>query len=115
MSPMRDGSVAVVFSTPLEGGRTMKTTILKPALLKAALAASVGVALCAALPANAESTSATGAGALSTAAHVDFSIVIPRFLSFRVGTTGGTIDLITFTVPAASLGNATPVAGVGGD
>ena len=93
----------------------MKSITRKPALVKAALAASLAMALSAALPANAESTSATGNGALSTTAHVDFSIVIPRFLSFRVGTAGGTIDLITFTVPAASLGNATPVAGVGGD
>ncbi|HUI98635.1 MAG TPA: hypothetical protein VLY46_00285, partial [Usitatibacter sp.] len=84
-------------------------------LLKAALALSVGATLSAALPANAESTTVTGAGALSTTAHLDFSIVIPRFLSFRVGTTGATIDQITFSPSAAALGNSTPVAGTGGD
>jgi len=88
----------------------------KSNLLKAAMASSLGIALCASLPANAESTTVTGNGALSTTAHVDFSVVIPRFLSFRVGTAGaGNIDLITFTVLAANVGNATPVAGVGGD
>jgi len=43
--------------------------------------------------------------------------VIPRFLRFRVGTNAPatTVDLITFTVPGANVGNATPVAGTGGD
>src|SRR6478609_6876351 len=55
--------------------------------------------------AQGESTTATGAGALSTSARVDFSIVIPRILFLRVGSTGATIDPITFTVPAANVGN----------
>jgi len=84
-------------------------------LLKAALAVSFGATLAAALPAQAESTTVTGAGALSAPAHLDFSIVIPRFLSFQVGTAGATIDQITFTVPGASVGNSTPVAGTGGN
>jgi hypothetical protein len=84
-------------------------------ILKAALAVSLGATLAAALPANAESTTVNGNGALSTAAHLDFSIVIPRFLSFRVGTAGATIDQITFSPTAAVLGNSTPVAGTGGD
>ena len=83
-------------------------------LKKATLAACVGAAL-AATPALAEQTTVNGAGALSTNARLDFSIVIPRFLSFRVGTTGGTIDQITFTVPGANVGDSTPVAGTGGD
>ncbi len=84
-------------------------------LLKAALALALGATLGAALPANAESNTVTGAGALSTTANLDFSIVIPRFLSFRVGTVGATIDQITFSPTAAVLGNSTPVAGTGGD
>ncbi len=84
-------------------------------ILKAALAVSLGATLAAALPANAESTTVTGAGALSAPAHLDFSIVIPRFLTFRVGTVGATIDQITFTPAAASVGNSVPVAGTGGD
>ncbi|HUJ01478.1 MAG TPA: hypothetical protein VLY46_14660, partial [Usitatibacter sp.] len=65
--------------------------------------------------ATAESTTVTGAGALNATAHLDFSVVIPRFLSFRVGTAGATIDQITFSPSAAALGNSTPVAGTGGD
>jgi hypothetical protein len=79
-----------------------------------AVAAGV-LAASAAIVAHAETTSVNGAGALSAPAHIDFSIVIPRFLSFRVGTAGATIDEITFNVPAASVGNSTSVAGTGGD
>jgi hypothetical protein len=86
-----------------------------PKLLKAALAIALGAGLAAALPANAETVSTNGPGALSAPAHLDFSIVIPRFLSFRVGTVGATIDQITFTVPAANVGDATSIAGTGGD
>lgn len=32
-------------------------------------------------------------------------------IQLRVGATGGTISLVTFTVPAASAGNGTPVVG----
>ncbi len=84
-------------------------------LLKAALAMSFGSALAVAIPAHAESTTVTGAAGLSAPAHLDFSIVIPRFLSFQVGTAGATIDQITFSPAAASVGNATPVAGTGGN
>jgi len=84
-------------------------------LLKAALAISFGASLAAAIPAHAESVTVTGAGALSAPARLDFSIVIPRFLSFRVGTAGATIDQITFTVPGANVGDSTPIAGTGGD
>jgi hypothetical protein len=52
---------------------------------------------------------------LSTSAHVDFSIVIPKILFLRVGAAGAGIDSIVFTVPAASVGNGTGIAGTGGD
>lgn len=80
---------------------------LGPVALIAALAAPIG--------ANAESNFQTGAAALSTNARVDFQITIPRFLSLRVGTAGAPVDLVSFNVPAANVGNATPVAGTGGD
>jgi hypothetical protein len=72
------------------------------------------------LAANAESSFQTGGGALTANARVDFQIVIPKILFLRVGTgtnlaTNATVDLITFTVPAASVGNGTAIAGVGGD
>jgi len=74
-----------------------------------------------------ESNLQTGTTALTATAHVDFSIVIPKILYLRVGTgstyTGatpalssvGTIDAITFSPAAGTVGNGTAVAGVGGD
>src|SRR3546814_15709208 len=60
------------------------------------------------MAANAESDYVSGTG--SASADLDFQIIIPRILFLRVGTgTGfadnGTIDLISFNVPGASLGN----------
>jgi len=83
---------------------------------------ALAVALVMPFAANAESNfqSTGGAGALTANARVDFQIVIPKILFLRVGTgtalaNNATVDLITFTVPAASVGNATPIAGTGGD
>ncbi len=56
-----------------------------------------------------------GASALSAAVDLDFRVVIPRFLSFQVGATGATIDLIDFSPTAAQVGDGNPVAGTGGD
>ena len=80
-------------------------------------------AFLAALPmmANAESQLTTGTGTPITAsARVDFTIVVPKIIYLRVG--AGTnlannvaVNLITFTVPAANLGDGTAVAGTGGD
>ena len=84
-------------------------------IIRAAVAAALGAGALLGLPANAETTTVTGAGALSAPAHLDFSVVIPRFLTFRVGTASATIDQITFTVPGANVGDSTPIAGTGGD
>lgn len=72
-------------------------------------------------PAHAESdfVSAT-TGTLTARARLDFVVTIPRVLYLRVGTgtdftSVGTVDLISFTVPAASVGNGVAVAGTGGD
>ena len=63
-----------------------------------------------------DTASDTGAGALSAAVNLDFSVVIPKFLDFRVGTDApGSIDVITFTVPAANVGDGGDIVGVGGD
>jgi hypothetical protein len=72
-------------------------------------------ALAAPLGAYAESSFQTGAGALNASARVDFQITSPRFLSLRVGTAGAPIDLVSFDVPAANVGDATAIAGTGGD
>jgi len=49
----------------------------------------------------------------SVAARHNFTVVIPAFLSFRVGTAGVTIDTITFSPTVAQLGTG-PIAGLGG-
>ena len=99
----------------------MKTSVALKSLLGAA-------ALALPLLASAESnvsTTATGVGALTTTAHVNFSIVVAKTLYLRVGTgstytTGAytanaTQDTITFTPAISALGNGTAVAGTGGD
>ncbi len=71
--------------------------------------------LAAPLASHAESQFVTGAGALTATARVDFQITIPKVLFLRVGagalnTTDPTINLISFVVPAANVGNGTAVA-----
>ena len=65
--------------------------------------------------ANAESSLQTACTPCTANARVDFSIVIPKILFLRVGAAGAGIDQITFTVPAASVGNAVAQTGAGGD
>jgi hypothetical protein len=79
------------------------------------------------LMALAESNVQTGTATTSpgATAHVDFSVVIPKILYLRVGTGSAyssgaltsvnTIDLITFSPVAGTVGNGTAVAGIGGD
>lgn len=61
-------------------------------------------------PTKAESDIKTGAGALSANADLNFRVVIPRFISFRVGSTGATVDLVEFTVNAANVGDGNAVS-----
>lgn len=83
----------------------------------------LATAFLAAVPmlANAESQFNAGAGSpITAAAKLDFQIVVPRILYLRVGTgtnlaNNTAVDLITFTVPAANIGDNSPVAGTGGD
>ena len=65
--------------------------------------------------AMAESTYTTGNGTLNASARLDFQITIPKILYLRVGAgtnfaNNTTINLISFTVPAASVGSGTPIA-----
>lgn len=72
---------------------------------------------------NVQSGAATAAPGAT--AHLDFSVVIPKILYLRVGTGSAyssgaltsvnTVDLITFSPAAGTVGNGTPVAGTGGD
>lgn len=71
--------------------------------------------------ASAESdVNTTTPGPTTSTARLDFQIVIPRVLFLQVGT--GTsladntaVDLLTFTVPAANLGDGTDINGTGGN
>lgn len=86
------------------------------------LVSALSLASLFAAPAWAESTYTSPATTGSTAtARLDFTVTIPQVLFLRVGTssgnaaTDGTIDGITYTVPAANVGDASVIAGVGGD
>ena len=94
---------------------------MKTAISKSLIAFSTLAAIAAPMLANAESSTQTGAGALSATSRVDVRITIPKVLFLRVGTGGlygaaanATIDLIDFTVPVANLGDGTPVAATAG-
>src|SRR5450755_1448241 len=92
---------------------SMMKKVVVTALVAATVVATAGTA-------RAESFFVTGAGALSAPTHLDFQIVVPKILYLRVGTgstlaTNATIDQLTFTVPAANVGNGTAVASTGGD
>ena len=83
-------------------------------LLKSAVALALGIPLVA----GAESNFTTAAaGTVAATARVDFSIIIPKFVSLRVGTTGaGNFDLITFSPTAGQVdAGTTPISGTGGD
>jgi hypothetical protein len=91
-------------------GKTMKTN-LKMKTLAAMMAVAATLAGTAQASDGTDTTSP-----YSVANRVNFSIVIPAFLYFRVGPVGAANDpTLTFTVPAANVGNSTPVAGTGGD
>jgi hypothetical protein len=74
--------------------------------------------------AHAESSTATGAGALNVTAHFDFQITIPKFVFLRIGTGTGTlaggyannatVDQITWAPTPATVGTGV-MAGTGGD
>ena len=94
----------------------MKTTFSKSLAALSAIAAIATPML-----ANAESSTQTGAGALSATSRVDFVITIPKVLFLRVGTGGlfgaaanATIDTINFTVPFANVGDGTSIAATAG-
>ena len=78
------------------------------------LAAPVLLALASAT-AHADATS-DSAAPWSAAVNLDFRIVVPGMLYFRVGTDiAGHINQITFTPTTANLGTSTPMGGTGGD
>jgi hypothetical protein len=92
---------------------------MNPKISRALKQVALAAALVAPFAASAESNFQTGAGALSAAANVDFTITIPKVLFLQVGTgtlfaNNPAVNLITFNVPAANVGNGTAVAATAG-
>ena len=86
--------------------------MLKNLLVTCTLLASLATVPVSAM---ADSDSVSGATPLSAAANLDFRVVIPAILRFRVGTDGaGNIDEIEFNPPVASLGDGTDVSATSG-
>ncbi len=87
---------------------------------KLVLIAALGALIASPLLSHAESSYVTGAGATSATAKLDFQIVVPKALYLRIGTgtdnaANTTVDMLTFTVPGANIGDGTVIAGTGGD
>ena len=84
--------------------------------LRLALVSCTAIAALQPLASRAESAATSGAGTPITAtARLDFRVTVPKVLFLQIGTgtslaANATINLIDFTVPAANLGDATPVA-----
>lgn len=95
--------------------RTVKTLTFPRPLRIATLTALAAALLHAAPPVRAEQPATDTVAPFSVNARLNFSVNYPRFLRFRVGTPGATINLITFTVPVAQVGNSVAIAGTGGD
>jgi hypothetical protein len=80
---------------------------------------ALAIAAAVAGTASAESSFQTGAGALTAKANLDFQITVPKILFLQVGTgtalaNNATINLISFTVPAANVGDGVAVAASAG-
>lgn len=94
---------------------------MKTAFTKSLIAVATLAAIASPMLARAESSTQTGAGALSATSRLDFRITIPKVLFLRVGTGGlfgaaanATIDLIDFTVPFANIGDGVAVNATAG-
>lgn len=85
-----------------------------PSLRRLTLAAVAALSVLALAPAQAESDFQTGTGTLNANARLDFRVVIPKFIRFQVGTTGGTVDLVEFSVPGANVGDTVDIARTNG-
>lgn len=89
--------------------RSFRKSLLAAALVAVPFAAS----------AESNFVSGTGGGGLTATAHLDFQITVPKILYLRVGTgsavaDNNTVNLIDFSVPAANVGDGTPVTASAG-
>jgi len=96
-----------------------ETTLKKPQHLRIIAAALIaaGIASVASTGARAETVVDTTAPGFSANPRLDFRIIIPGFLRFRVGTAGATVDQITFDMTATpqNVGSGVSQPGAGGD
>jgi hypothetical protein len=76
-----------------------------------ALTSLASLGLMAVTPAFAESQFVTTGTPTIANARLNFQINVPRFLEFRVGSAGTTVDTVVFNVAAANVGNGTAVDG----
>ncbi|WP_374601884.1 hypothetical protein [Arenimonas sp.] len=74
-----------------------------------ALTGVAALGLIAMTPALADSDFATNS-TTGASADLNFEVVIPEFISFQVGSSGTTVDLVQFNVPAADVGDQNPVS-----
>jgi hypothetical protein len=75
----------------------------------------VTLGLVAMTPALAESQFITGNAAnLQANARLDFQVVIPRFISFQVGSAAAVVDKVVFDVAAANVGSGVAVGPTSG-
>lgn len=88
-------------------GRDMKQHSLKLGL---AIVAGMGLSTVG----HAEEASQEAASPTAAVNH-DFSVTVPEFLFFQVGSAGATIDLMDFAPTAANAGSGTDIAGTGGN
>jgi len=96
----------------------LETVMKKPQHLRTIAAALVAAGIASAIStgARAEAPAVDTTAPFSVAARLDFRIIIPGFLRFRVGTNIiNTVDMITFSPLAADVGNSVSQAGTGGD
>ncbi len=79
------------------------------------VAAAAAALVFAPMTSHAESNISTGNTALTATARLDFRVTVPKVLFLQVGTgtslaANGTVNLIDFVVPAANVGDGTPIA-----
>ena len=79
-----------------------------------ALTGVAALGLIAMTPALADSDFQTGNGALTASADLQFRVIVPKFIDFRVGSAGNTVDNVDFTVNVNDIGSGTDVARDGG-
>lgn len=96
----------------------MRGAARRPALFAPSMLAGTALLAAAALlPSPARAGSATDSGgALNVSLNLNFTLLYPRFLRFRVGAAAsGSVNALEFAPTVMNLGNATPLAGTGGD